>query len=212
MRDLRGIGKDRPGDAIDSRHPRAQLDAVLLEPSAVDLEQLDLDHDFGPPLVDDPHDPLGGRDLVGGVVDGEGVRPGQGRDPARPEHDPQQVDGFFQVGIGQEQGLDRLLLELAPLLGSVGNDGQHMRVHHPVERVPRGAERVQGLVEGDVLEIEGHGLVLELRVEDEVDARGLAECDVGLAQGRPAKVETERFLGRGRRARGRAAPARVPAP
>src|SRR5207244_3576891 len=71
---------------------RADLDPLLLQLAPVDLQDLDLDHDLGPPLVDHVHDPLRGRHLVGGVVDGEGVAARDRGHPPRPEDDPQEVD------------------------------------------------------------------------------------------------------------------------
>ena len=193
------VGEDGAGHALDPLRLQAggDLDAVLLELAAIDLEDLDLHHHLRAPLVHDVHDPLGRRDLVGGVVDGEGVAAGNGGHPARPEHHPQEVDRLLEVRVGEEQGLDHLLLELPPLGRSVGDDRDDLGVDHAVEGAAGGAEGVQGLVERDVAQVEGDRLVLELRIEDEIDAGGLAQCLVGLAQAGPAEGQAQRLTGRG---------------
>jgi len=63
-----------------------------------------------------------------GVVDGEGVRPGQGGDAAGPEDDAQEVDRLLEVGVREEERLDHLLLELPPLGGGVGHHVEDLRV------------------------------------------------------------------------------------
>ncbi len=56
-----------------------------------------------------------------------------------------------------------------------------MSVHHAVEGVAGAPQRGQGLLEGNLLEVQGDRLVLELGVEDEIDSRRLPQSLIGLA-------------------------------
>ena len=171
------------------------LDAVLLQLVPVHLEDLDLDHHLRALLVHDVDDALGRRHLVRRVVDGERVGAGQRGHPPRAEHDAQEVDRLLQVGVGQEERLHHLLLVVAPLVRRVGQDHDHARVQDAVEGVADAGDRVQGLLEADVAQIDGDGLVPELRVEHEVDPGRLAQRLVDLAQAGAAEGEAERLLG-----------------
>ncbi len=101
---------------------RRDLQAVFLQPRAIDLEQLDVDDHFGPRLVDRADDAARGGDPFGRVLDRDGVGGGDRGDPARIDDDAEDVDGFLEVGVAQIEDSHDLVLVLAPLGRRVGND------------------------------------------------------------------------------------------
>ena len=125
------------------------------------------------------------------------LAPGSGAIRRAPEDHPQEVDRLLDVGVGQEERLDHLLLVLTPLGLRVGDDGQDAGVRHPVERVPRAVEGVQGLVERNVLEVEADALVLEGGVEDHVDTRRPGQRQVRFPEAGAAEDEAQGLLGFG---------------
>ena len=87
---------------------------------AIDFEQLDVDDDLGPRLVDRLDDASRRGDALGRVLDRQRVGGGQRRDPARVDHDAEQVDRFLQVRVAQIESADDLFLVLAALGGVSG--------------------------------------------------------------------------------------------
>ena len=117
---------------------RRNLQAVFLQPRAIDFEELDVDDDFRPRLVDGADDAAGGGDPLGRVLDRDRVGCGHLRDPARIDHDAEDVDRFLEIGVAQIERADDFVLVLAPLGRRVGNDGDRPLTVRPPE-VARGA-------------------------------------------------------------------------
>jgi hypothetical protein len=63
----------------------------------------------------------------------DGVRALHAADPARVDHNAQQVHRFLQIGIAQEKRPDDVFLVLAALCRSVGNDRDGARRGHAIE-------------------------------------------------------------------------------
>ena len=87
----------RAGDAV--RPGRRDLQAVLAQARAIDLEQLDVDDDLGPRLVDRGNEPRRRGDVLGRVLERDGVDRGDARDLTHVDDDAQQVDDFLESAL-----------------------------------------------------------------------------------------------------------------
>ncbi len=141
-------------------------------------------------------DAFGGCHPVGRVADGEGVEARNRGHASGAECHAQQIHGLLEVGVGEVERLDDLLLVLLALLGRVGKDEDDLLVHHAVQGLAGRREGREGLLEGDVPQVERDGGVGEARVEDEVDADGAAQRLVGVLEPRASEDEPEGLLGR----------------
>ena len=160
------VGRSR--DALGTG--RGDLEAVLAQPRAIDLEQLDVDDDFRPRLVDSRDEAAGGRDPLGRVFQRDRVGRGDGRDLADVHDDAKEIDDLLDVGITEVEDLDDRLLVLAALGRRVGDDGDRPGSRHPIERAGRGGERGERLGQRDVAQVDAQRRVAEPGVEDEIQA------------------------------------------
>ena len=126
---------------------RGELQAVLAQPRAIDLEQLDVDDDFGPRLVDRRNQAAGRGDALGRVLDRDRVGRRDRRQPPGVDDDAQQVERFLEVGVAQVERPDDLFLVLAPLGRRVGNDGDRALRRDAVEVARRRRQRLQRVLE-----------------------------------------------------------------
>ena len=143
-----------------------QVDAELLRAPAVDLEDLDVEHDFGPRVVVLLDDALDDRDDVGAGADGDRVvrlvgddlrRHGERRDADDAVQDLRQLG---RVRVGDEERADHLLLVQRALLRVVGDDHDGALVDHLVEQLIRRQDLVQRLLERDAAQLHRVAAVL----------------------------------------------------
>ena len=106
---------------------RRDLQPVFLQLRPVHFEQLDVDDDFRPRLVDRGEDARGRGDPLRRVLDRQRVGGGGRRDPPRVEHHAQQIHRFLQVGVAQVERPDDFFLVLAALGRRVGDDHDGLR-------------------------------------------------------------------------------------
>ncbi len=113
---------------------RRELQAVLPQARAIDLEQLDVDDHLGPRLVDRGDQPRRRGDPLGRVLDRDRVGRGDRRDLPDVDDDAEQVDDFLDVGVAQVERADDRLFVLAALGRRVGDDRDRARRGDAVER------------------------------------------------------------------------------
>ncbi len=150
-----------PGEAICSPNSRRLL--------PIHFEQLDVDDDFRPRLVDGRDDPAGGRQPFRRVLDRDGVGARHAGQPAQVHDDAQQVDGVLQLGVAQVERAHDLVFVLAALGGRVGHDRDRAR-RGDLEEITRArGHRREGRLELGVAQLDGDRRVAERRVEHHVD-------------------------------------------
>ena len=99
------------------------LQAVLAQARPIDFEQLDVDDDLGPCLVDCRDQPRRRGDVLGRVLERDGVDRGHPGDLPDVDDDAQQVDHFLEIGVTQVERPDDRLFIFPALGGRVGDDG-----------------------------------------------------------------------------------------
>ena len=154
---------------------RGYLQPVLLKARAVHLEELDVDHDFGPRLVDRADDARGGGDAIGRVLDGDRVGRRDAGDAPRVDDDAEEVDRFLEIRVAQVERPDDLFLVLTSLGGRIGRDGHRARRGDSIEVVCARRHGDERVLERCVVQIDRDRLLAECGIEDHVDAAEPAE-------------------------------------
>ena len=115
-------------------------------------------------------DQLGGRrDPLRRVLDRNRVGRGDRRHLADVDDDAQQIDRFLEVGVAEiERPHDRLFV-LAPLGGSVGNDGERPGSRHAVEGVGGRGQRRHRVCQRRIAQVDAQRLIAKGRVEHQRD-------------------------------------------
>ena len=180
------------------RSGRRYLQAKLAQARAVDLEQLDVDDDLGPGLVDRRNQARRSGDVLGRVLERDRVDRGHARDLPHVDDDAQQIDDFLHIGVAEIQGLDDRLFVLATLGRRVGNDGDRALRADPVEGSRAGGDRRQRVGERHLAQVGVDDLVAEARVEDDVEPGKLRNRPEHVAAAGRAEDERVGKLGVGR--------------
>ena len=119
-------------------------------------------------------------------------------DPGGLEDRAHRVGDVLDVGVGEIEGPDDEVFVGLPVRGGVGGDQDRLLVHDLVEVVLLAHERLQRPLELDVVQDDRDVLVLELRVEDDVDARGGGQRLVDLLERLGLReVQADRLVARG---------------
>ena len=185
-------GGPRRAAAAEALHDGADV-ALLVE---IDLQQLDVDDDFRFRFVVRFDDLLGDAHLVGGVADGDGVERLEREDVARLDHGPDDVGDLLGVAVRQIEGADDEVFVVAAGLRIVGDDDDGVLVERFVEMIGGLHDALEGLLGGDVLQLDGDAVVLDGLVEEDVDAEGAAERFVDFLDRRLVrKRERDRLIG-----------------
>ena len=121
QREILAIDADGAVDA--GRAGRGELQPVLDQPGAVDFEQLDVDDNLRPRLVDRRNQPARSRHALGCVLDRQRICRGNRGEPPVVDHDAEQIERLLDVGVAQVERPDDLVLVLRPLGGRIGDDG-----------------------------------------------------------------------------------------
>ena len=126
--------------AIDVHHTvdagrswRGELESMLEEAGAVDLEQFDVDHNLGPRFIDGRNQAACRGDAFGRVFDGQRIGRGDRRQSAVVDHDAEQVERLLDVGIAQIERPNDLVLVLRALGRSIRDDGDRSLRGDPVK-------------------------------------------------------------------------------
>ncbi len=185
----RRAGRDR----LVARERDAEVDELL----GAELEELDVDDDLGLGLVVHLDEPLGHGDLVGGVADDDRVELRDRRHPPQVEEAADHRRDVLHVAVREEERPDDLVFVLLAVLLRVLRDEDRLLVDHLVEvpRLPH--RRLEGLLEGKVPKVDRELVVLQLRVEDDVDPGRGAEGLVDLLDRRVGrKRDVDRLVRR----------------
>ena len=91
-----------------------------MQPRAIDFEQLDVDDDLGPRLVDRAEHACDGCNPLRRVLDGERVRAGNRCDLPGVDDDSEKVDRLLEVGVAEIEGPHHLFLVLRRFAGVSG--------------------------------------------------------------------------------------------
>ena len=156
-----------PGDAICSPY------SSQLRP--IHFEELDVDDNFGPRLVDRGDQLDRGGHALGCVADRDRVGGRDRRDLPDVDDDAEQVDRFLEVGVAEEDRPDDQFLVLAALRRRVGDDGDRLRSGDAVEGARARRQRRERVTERRIPQIDAERLVAERRVEDGADVREPAD-------------------------------------
>ena len=176
IRHARPGRRDRGRDDVYAISEKPEVERLV----GVDLEQLDVDDDLGDLLVVLFDDALGDGDLVRGVAQGDGVFRLVDRDARRLKERAQGVGDLGDVRVREEERPDDEVLVGLAVLRRVGGDQDRALVDDLVEVVLLAQQGLEGLLELDVGQDDRDVVVLQLRVEDDVDPRRVGERAVDL--------------------------------
>ena len=219
----RGAGCARRGDRRENAAHAVvrQIQAVLLRAVAIDLEDLDVEHDLGLGLVgllnrllDDVHH---GRrrahgDRVGGLVreddrvdDAAAREPHEGREALRE---------LGHVHVGDIKRPDDLLVVRQMLLGRVLEDEDRSVVDDLVRQHVLRHQHVERLLQREAIDVDGHRAIddpraLGVAVVGDVDAAGVGNAGQDAADARVGEMEHEGLARRRIEERGRGGGARA---
>ena len=158
---------------------RSELQPVLPDPRAVDLQDFDVDDDLRPRLVEGGDEPPRGEKPFGRITDKNRVQFRDGRDVSQIADDPQRVHGLFQVHVLDDDGAEDVFLVVASLGRRIRHDDDRRGRRDLVERAGGLGDDVERLPERQAAQ-QAHlrrGLV-KLRVERDADVRELRNRDV----------------------------------
>ena len=136
----------------------------------VQLDQLDVDEDFRFRLVVYLDDLFRNGDLVLDVLDRDGVELIVDGDVPDLENLSQKGLNVLDVGVGEEERLDHLILELSALVLSILINQDRVVIDDLVGELRLEHDHLEGLLEAHVVELHVYLLVrLDSLVEHEVD-------------------------------------------
>ena len=184
-----------------------ERDPEVEELLGAQLQQLDVEDDLGLRLVVHLDEPLGHGDLVGRVADDDRVELRDRRHPPQVEEAADHRRDVLHVAVREEERPDDLVLVLLAVLLRVLRDEDRLLVDDLVEvpRLPH--RRLEGLLERQVPQVDRELVVLQLRVEDDVDPGRGAEGLVDLLDRRVGRERDVDRLVRGRVQHRRGGPA-----